>query len=359
MGSRIGSGRESAGQQYGEKPASEHAVVLALRWLQSQQHSDGTWGNSFHDAFTGLAILCFLGHGETPQTSPEFGGTVKNAIEALVNEGTRNEGRFSGKEDFAGNDAAYQHAICTYALCEAYTMTKDERIAPVLQQAIGYILRGQRLDGGWAYSYDKSGDFHVEPKSDTSVSGWQIQALKAAHLTGLPGMEDLVQPALDVAMKNLERVFNPKDGSFGYRKAGDRNYTLTGVGVLSELLWLGRPDQAVQEGLENIQSKDLKYDGPDCNLYTWYYDTQACYQAQGASWDWWKGRFQDQLISKQSADGSWPPIGGRGEAFHAVTEAGGDGPVYRTTLCCLMLEVFYRYLPTNQERALGGKVKGS
>jgi len=112
-------------------------------------------------------------------------------------------------------------------------------------------------------------------------------------------------------MKNMDRVFNPKDGSFGYRKAGDRNYSLTGVGVLSKLFWLGRPDKTVRQGIKNIESKDLKYSGADCILYSWYYNTQACFQAQGGAWDWWNSRFQDQLTSNQSEDGSWPPPAAR------------------------------------------------
>jgi hypothetical protein len=350
MGSRSGSARESAGQQYGEKPASEQAVLRALRWLQSQQHSDGTWGSAgFHDAFSGLALLCFLGHGETPQTSHEFGVVVTNAINALVTEGNANAGQFGGGHGLGSQPAAYEHGICTYALCEAYTMTKDERLVPIIQQAIGYIIKGQRPDGGWTYGYDL-----VKPGgSDTSVSGWQIQALKAAHLTGIPGMDKLVHPILDLAMKNMDRVYNPIDGSFGYRKAGDHNYTLTGVGVLAKLFWLGRPDRTVREGLKNIQSKDLSYNGPDCDLYAWYYDSQACYQAQGSAWDWWKSRFQDQLTPTQSADGSWPPTGGKEPGGYGQTVE-GDGPIYRTTFCCLMLEVFYRYLPTSQESALSG-----
>ena len=46
MAGRGSGARESTGQQYGEKPASEPAVLRALRWLQSQQHSDGTWGSA-------------------------------------------------------------------------------------------------------------------------------------------------------------------------------------------------------------------------------------------------------------------------------------------------------------------------
>ena len=351
-----GAGREGIGRSYGETGPAEESVLRALRWLQTQQKTDGTWGSPpYHDAFTGLALLCYLGHGETPQGSHEFGVVMTNAINALVTEGNNNEGRFSSRPDFAGGPAVYQHGICTYALCEAYTMTKDERLAPIVAQAVDYIVKGQRPDGGWAYGYDLHPDVPPNVASDTSISGWQIQALKAAHLTGIPGMDKVVHPLLNKAMKNLDRVFNPKDGSYGYNVAGDRNYSLTGVGALSKLFWLGRTDNSVNKALKNIMSKDLDYNGPDCNLYAWYYNTQACFQAQGGAWDWWNARFQDQLTNNQSADGSWPPppkasvtIGGFGPA------PTGDGPLLRTTLCCLMLEVFYRYLPTSQEDALGG-----
>jgi hypothetical protein len=368
MAGRGGAKRESTGEQYGEKPASEQSVLRALRWLQSQQNpTDGTWGApNYHTAYTGLALLCFLGHGETPQTSHEFGVVVTNAIGALVREGNLNHGHLTGHDSFSGNPSAYEHGIATYALCEAYTMTKDETLVPLIKEAVDYIVKGQRTDGGWAYSYDVTADVptsKVPIKSDTSVSGWQIQALKAAHLTGIPGIDATVHPVLDLAMKNLDRVFNPTDGSFGYRKAGDHKYTLTGVGVLSKLFWLGRADHAVHEGLKNIESVDLNYSGPACNLYAWYYDTQACYQAQGGAWDWWKDRFQSQLTGKQDADGSWLPTGGdevgggKGPANFSKTTS-GDGPVYRTVFCCLMLEVFYRYLPTSQESALSGAVQG-
>jgi hypothetical protein len=153
-------------------------------------------------------------------------------------------------------------------------------------------------------------------------------------------------------MRNLNRVFDPKDGTFGYRQAGDiKHHNLTGVGALSKLFWLGRADKSVREALKNITTTDLVYGSADCNLYAWYYDTQACFQAQGVPWDWWNKRFQDQLTTNQSADGSWPPTGGNdtgGQGKESFSKMqGGDGPLYRTVFCCLMLEVFYRYLPTS------------
>jgi len=364
MSGRSGGARASTGEQYGEKAEAEQAVLRALRWLQTQQHTDGTWAGP-PGAFSGLALLCFLGHGETPQTSHEFGVVVTNAINAFVAEGARNDGRLSFSGKTFDQTSPYVHGICTYALCEAYTMTKDERLAPIVKQAVNYIIKGQRPDGGWAYAYDVTPDVGTAVKSDTSVSGWQIQALKAAHLTGIPGIDAQVRPALDQAMKNMDRVFNPKDGNFGYRVAGDHNNSLTGVGVLAKLFWLGRPDRTVHAGIKAIQTTDVKYAGAATSLYAWYYDTQACYQAQGAAWEWWNSRFQDQLTSTQSSDGSWPPCGpalkpgakptGSNGFYNAP---GGEDTIFRTTLCTLMLEVFYRYLPTTKDSALSGNVEG-
>ena len=292
MGARGSGRRSSALAQNGGKIVSEQAVVKALRWLQKVQNpADGTWGTGkYRGAMTGLATLCFLGHGETPATSREFGIVVSKALKALVDEGTKSKGVLTFDGDLSrANESVYEHAIGTYALGEAYTMTKDETIAPVLTQAVAYITDGQRPDGGWAYKFDKGPDTtggRAVPKSDTSVSGWQVQALKAAHLTGLPN--PAVDPALDQSMRNFDRVFDPKDGTFGYRKPGDRrNGSLTGVGVLCKLFWLGKADRLVRDGLKSIEGVDVKYDSKDANLYTWYYDTQACFQAQGSAWDRW------------------------------------------------------------------------
>ncbi len=367
MSARLNPNRQAVGQRYGERPPAEQAVLRALRWLQARQNGDGTWGSpGYHDVFTGLALLCFLGHGETPGNSREFGGAVSTAINAMIAEGGEHQGRFSGRDDFVSWDSAFQHGICTCALCEAYIMTRDERLAPIVRKAVDYIVKGQRPDGGWDGDYDLSPDDQTgrqhSIKSNTFDSGWQIPALAVAHLTGLSGMDGVI-PALNNAMKNLDRVFDDKDGSFGYSEPGQRAIVnLTGVGVFAKLLWLGRPDRAVRAGLKNIEfgetgyrTGEISYTAPECSLYSWYYNTQACFQAEGDAWAWWNARFQDMLTSHQAADGSWPPTGGRREPFVSANNPGGDGPLYRTTLCCLMLEVFYRYLPTSSEEALGSR----
>jgi hypothetical protein len=90
----------------------------------------------------------------------------------------------------------------------------------------------------------------------------------------------------------------------------------------------------------------VKYRERGADLYAWYYDTQACLMFGGDAWTKWNGWFQDEICDAQSADGSWPAPGG-----NAVGPQGADtasGAVYRTSLCVLMLEVFYRYMPTTR-----------
>ena len=339
MRGRVGAGKAQAMAKNNMKTGSEAAVLRGLEWLRLNQNANGSWGDQNTGGMTGFALLCFLGHGETAE-SAQYGVTVAKAVQWILDTGTKYQGRLSMDDNFT-QPGVYEHGICTYALGEYYTMTKDERVMELFKQAMGYIIQGQGPDGGWMYAYDKT-------QSDTSVSGWQIQALKAAHLSGLkiPGVDE----ALDRAMKNLERV-KGNNGGYGYRNAQDK-YSLTGVGILCSLFWKGdRGD--LRKGMDWLidtaeKEGGVKYKGDKADLYAWYYHTQACLMFGGAAWQKWNRWFQDEIVQNQSPDGSWPVTGGKG---HKENDAGKTSQVYRTTLCILMLEVFYRYMPTNRDGA--------
>jgi len=339
MSGRMGgSARRAAMMAKGGKDKSEQAVLKGLRWLVANQNEDGSWSNENRPAMTGLALLSFLGHGELPN-SPEFGGAVEKAVNWLLTNGQKNEGRMNMAKAFS-QSGVYEHGIATYALGEYYTMSKDERAVDILKQAIKHIIDGQGPDGGWMYSFDKT-------RSDTSVSGWQIQALKAAHLSNLeiPGVSE----TMDKAIVNLKRV-RGKQGGFGYRGPEDR-YSLTGVGVLCTYFWKQKKDDMVTDGMKFIidrmkSNEPVKYAGPSADLYAWYYHTQAALMVGGSAWTTWNKAFQDEIVDNQSPDGSWPVTGGKGHG--PENKPGGAGPVYRTTLCILMLEVYYRYMPSTK-----------
>ena len=61
----------------------DRSVLHALRWIKTQQHPNGSFGNKFPVAMTSFALLAYCGHCETVD-SPEFGKSVKAAIEYLL-----------------------------------------------------------------------------------------------------------------------------------------------------------------------------------------------------------------------------------------------------------------------------------
>ena len=89
FGFRFKKGRISALKKYGGSEETERAVIKALRWLKDNQNTDGSWGDN--TGISGLALLAFLGHGETPD-SERYGECVKKAIDYLVGVSNANNG---------------------------------------------------------------------------------------------------------------------------------------------------------------------------------------------------------------------------------------------------------------------------
>ena len=329
-------------KETGGKETSEAAVVKALKFLESKQNPDGSWGGGQKGAMTGLALLSFLGHCEIQSPA------VKKAIDFLVDQANKNGGHLAGS-DIGQQNEPYQHGIATYALGEAYTMTKRKDIEPALKTAVAVIVGGQKPGGGWAYKYNVSGT------DDLSVAGWQIQALKAAHYSGL--IMDGVDKALDRAVKWVQTMQDKGSGEFGYDNAGSHggDHRLTGAGVLALQVWKHAGSASAQHGVRAIlERKNFNYKGDDASLYAWYYETQACINAGGDHWKKWNAGIQDQIVNNQESSGAWPSAGGKaGWASGNL----GDGEIYRTALCTLMLEVYYRYLPSSKSTGSGGDVK--
>lgn len=327
----------------GGTPACEEAVLKALRWLKANQKPDGSWpGNS--PAMTGLALLAYFGHCETP-VSEEFGDSCMKGIVYLVNLGMKNEGKIA--TGFTENSWPYEHAIATYALGEASTFCKEAKIEvpnlmEITEKAGQYIIDNQNKNGGWAYLYATEGGH-----TDVSVAGWQIQALKAcSHNNSIKykGMSACISRGL----KYLNGC-QSEDGGFGYTgpHAGEAGYfTLTGVGMLCNQMWGKGNLSGVRKGAKYIlENSKFDYNTEFCDLYGHYYESQAMMQTGGKEWTQYNNMFRDQLLGNQDEDGSWKTPGG-GKKPRAVAASWVGDKTYRTCLCTLMLEVYYRFLNT-------------
>ena len=318
---------------------TERAVELGLDWLARHQQADGSW--SFQhgpdepgmyvspQGATGFALLAFLGAGNTP-TKGRYASRVERGLNYLVHSyvETDNGAWFQG----TGLGTMYVQAICTIALCEAYTMTKDPALRHVAQRAVDFIVSAQdREGGGWRYQIPQAGD--------TSVVGWQIMALTSARIAEL----SVHQRVLPKAGGFLQRVQQSSTGMYGYTGPNNPRESTTAVGVLSRI-YLGREqsNRILARGIGRLSDW-----GPRTfDRYYCYYGTMAMHHWGGPQWEAWNNTMRKELVEMQEqfgdAAGSWPVD----QSIHAHT----GGRLYTTCLSILTLEVYYRYLPVYRKQ---------
>ena len=208
--SRSADEREKLLKKYGGTKESEAAVALGLEWLALHQSSNGSWsldqfpkhahekavpgeketicdcaGQGQHNAIAGTAfgLLPFFGAGYTHQVGKDkvdYSKTVKAAIDFLASK-QKVDGDFGG--------GMYAQGLAGIAVCEAYGMTADPKLKGPAQKAIDFIVNAQdKTGGGWRYKPKEAGD--------TTVTGWQIMALKSARAAELKVPEEVIQKAM-------------------------------------------------------------------------------------------------------------------------------------------------------------------
>ena len=381
----------AGGAGYGDA-ATEAAVYKALRWLKATQSPDGSWGTSPKYGLTkgmdkaagaGFAILTFLAHGETP-ASKEFGPTVQKALDYLINsvyvvknkDGTLAKDP-NGKTPYVrmsgAGGAEYGFLIGTYALCEAYGMTKNPNAKKAAEQTLRRIIDGQTATGGWNYNMarvQKEG-----APDDISFGGWAMQAIKAGKMAGMhpDGMDECIKKAVQCLKK---RNYSERAG-FVYRattnhKGGGGG--LGGVGCLAMQLLGYAKEPEVANALRVMTNWTPTFDkkhmsGGNNSQYYSYYAAQCKYQAgmsKGATpanktlWMKWnkemKAFYPKSITNCVDPKTKEPltiedPTGKQRPMGHWVNGDSFSYDVMGTCLAALQLMVYYRYLPTTSLKA--------
>jgi hypothetical protein len=352
---RVASNRLQAAQPFGATAQTETAVAAALDWLAMNQGADGRWDADVHGAgretrnimghdrrdrttgsmagaqadtaITGLALLAFLGSGET-HLSGKHRQQVQLGLEFLL-------GSQAGDGNLAGNAelfaAMYSHGMATLAVAEAYALSGDDRLLPGLKRAIEFTIAAQHSAGGWRYRPNEPAD-----PGDMSQFGWQLMALKSADLGGLP-----IPIATRVRMVRFLQScsIGNKRGLAGYRPGDRASRTMTAEALVCRYFLESENSQAaLDEGAAYVSEERPSQKSP--NYYYWYYGTLAMFQRQGVDWQRWNAALQGELLARQrwdsTAAGSYDPDDLWG---------GYGGRVYSTAMATLCLEVYYRYLP--------------
>ncbi|MDG2184958.1 MAG: hypothetical protein P8K79_04725 [Mariniblastus sp.] len=366
--SRSGSGKDQLLRKYGGNAATEKAVQLALEWLAKHQLPDGGWNldhtlgpGKFRTSAengdpgmrpearygaTALALLPFLGNGQT-HLDGKYKKVVKRGLEFLMDRGKRS-GRGVSYHEPGGT--MYAHGLVAIVFNEAFAMSKDARLAPYSQGTIWFIEDAQDVvGGGWRYSPRQAGD--------TSAVGWQVMALKSGKMSGL----DINKRTYKLTNKFLDAVSIDSGAIYGYAdKPGSRSpghKARTAVGLLCRMYmgwdhdhagltdgveWMAKMEPDVgQRGYPNLGPQFAR-GAPRFNMYYNYYATQVMKHYGGDTWKKWNGKMRDFLVKSQSKEGD-----AAGSWFFKDGDHGArvGGRLYVTSLACMTLEIYYRYLP--------------
>jgi hypothetical protein len=350
---RFGERRQAAAAARGGSEATERAVREGLAWLAAAQSPNGHWdadrygagversidgrdrqgaGSRSDHGVTGLALLAFLGAGNTPQAGL-YADEVKRGIDFLVDRQAEN-GSLAGDAEFFA--ALYCHGMATIAVAETLALTGDPMLRAPLARAVAYTLSMQSpATGGWRYAAGDAGD--------TSQLGWQVMALHSSRLAG-------VAPPGHVAARAwafLDRVSSGAAGGLAAYRPGERpSVAMTSEACLCRmLLGMDAAHPAAREAMAMLAQSPPDASHPDA--YTWYYATLASFHVGGEQWDLWNRQMQGAVLSLQRQEagplqGSWDPD---------PVWGGHGGRVYSTAMSVMTLEVYYRYLPMHTRAA--------
>jgi hypothetical protein len=355
---RFGDKRAAAAAARGGSLQTERAVQAALAWLAVAQAADGRWsvvehgggveravqghdrrgaGAKSDHGVTGLALLAFLGAGQTHRDGP-YADVVARGLRFLT-ERQRADGSLAGDAEFFA--ALYCHGMATLALGEACALTQDAALRPAVERAVRHTLAMQHsATGGWRYA---AGD-----RGDTSQLGWQVMVLETARQVGITAG---IEPAEARARTFLQSVSSGRAGGLAAYRPGERpSMAMTAEALLCRL-FLGLPAEhaAVQEALASLAATPP--DAAHPNAYAWYYATLASFHAGGPQWEAWNARLLAALLPLQrqgpgAVAGSWDPD---------PVWGGHGGRVYATALSAMTLEVYYRHAPAHEQQDAAGE----
>ena len=355
-GSRSDGNRQQLLRKYGGSAASEEAVALALKWIADHQLPDGGWnldhrigpGNhrgspnpgsliESRNAATALALLPFLGNGQT-HLQGNYKKEVQAGLEFLMSRANR-KGRGLSYHEAGGT--MYSHGLVAIVFCEAFAMTKDTRLLPYAQGTVWFIEDAQdSVGGGWRYFPGQRGD--------TSAVGWQLMALKSGRISGL----DINRDTYKLAERFLDSVSINSGAFYGYDvapRSGSQGAPARNACGLLCRMYMGwdKNSPGLMDGVDYLDET-----GPDttdkANMYYNYYATQVMKHWGGETWKKWNSKMRDFLVKTQSKKGP-----STGSWFYNETSHDQErgGRLYVTAMCCMTLEVYYRYLPLYGEAA--------
>lgn len=305
-------GRTAARRRFGGSAAAEVAVLRALRWIKARQCPDGSWKARGEGDATAFALLAFLSHGEG-LSSPEFGITVKAAVEYLISN--------------HGNNMA------VYALAEAASVIRTPVLTDIATDAVREFCLQQPK--------------RLKPNVGGIIQRYAgVMIISAARLAGLKVKElDAVEKTYATAFIEM-RDAKSANGFAKVKGLGAWHYMVAGVC----LQYLGHGDdprtRAMLTHLDELWPPATLGTMPIacCPVRSNYFSTMIFFNAGGPLWEKWNRGMLAAYEASQVVEGEtgyW-----RCQDQHI-----GDQPFWTTCYVAHQLMIYYRYLPTYSKDA--------
>ncbi|MCC7423408.1 MAG: terpene cyclase/mutase family protein [Planctomycetaceae bacterium] len=317
-------------------PKIKASARKALDYLAREQKKQGYWeanGGQYRVAMTALSANAMLCEGST-MSRGRYAKNIELAVDWLI-EQAQPSGLIGYKDDY---HYTYGHGYSMLFLSQVYGDEENEErraeLRRILTKAVEFCGNAQTSRGGWGYVSAKEGNDFDE--GSTCIT--QLQGLRACRNAGIPVPKKIIDDGkkyvFDCTIKTGEQA-----GAVQYSiKGGGGRPAITAAGLAGMFnageyegdqvkMMLGYCEKNVWPGKNTAQFFGHWH-------YTHYYYAQVMYRLGGAKWEKYFRETSDEIIRKQSNDGSW--------------KEGHVGPVYTTAMNATILQIDNGFLPIYQ-----------
>ena len=321
-------------------PRVKRSVTQALDWLAREQRKQGYWeanGGQYRVAMTALCGNALLCEGSTT-TRGKYAKNIRSAVDWLLELSEQNvdasrkpTGLIGYKNDY---HYTYGHGFSMLFLSQVFGEEEDadrrEQLRIVLTRAVKFCGEAQTTSGGWGYVSAKDGNDFDE--GSTCIT--QVQGLRACRNAGIPVPKEMIERAV----KYIEKCTTPEGGVQYSIKGGGPRPPITAA-ALACLFNSGEYNSEYSKKLLNFCKTSLSPSGEDARSfghwhYAHYYYAQVQYRLGGNDWKTYFKAISENILRKQSADGSW--------------KEGHVGSVYTTAINATILQLDNGFLPIYQ-----------
>lgn len=312
-------------------PEVRRAVERGLEWLASHQSRLGSWqanGTRYPTAMTALAGTALLSEGSTT-TQGKYSENIRRAVGYLVSH-TRSNGLIGDpvRDDRYTYGHGFSMLFLSQVLGEEEDSDRREELVEVLSKAVVFCGQAQTSPGGWGYVSAKDGGGFDE--GSTTIT--QVQGLRGCRNAGIVVPKEIIEKAITYIHK-----CTGADGGVQYNSQGGGGRPAISAAAISCLYNAGEYDSEYvpkvlgycKKNLDNISNEGFGH-----WHYAHYYYSQVMYREGGKTWEEYRNKVYQRILSEQAADGSW--------------SQGYIGTVYTTAINLTILQLEKGTLPIYQ-----------